>query len=460
MTDEFLKKESLTKTVTVGTALYSVQVILEKMISFFTMIILVRFLNIYDYGLLVLARSAFDTFNGFTNIGISSTVLADMNVERSRGNIGKFKAIFLDYVTLKCLIALVMWTIIFFGLSIFGNYYQNDVIPHVKLFSFLLLINPIRTIFSNILNTHLKFTNLALWELFESFIYLLSLVVLYANSVLTIKYIILATIFSQLFALVIFLPVFWKTYRYLSKVSRTSGNQLVGIIRAHGKWGIIENYIAGVSKNIRPWIVGFFLGVESVAIYSIAQSLVGHLSSVLPIQKVLAPIFPLNYGDKKKIAGLFFRSIKYSFYIMIAVILVGYIITPFFISLFFPKYMVSIPLFNIMATVLVLVAVSSLLNPLFDTFKLQKSFFYLTLTKLSLMVVIAVPLTYFFGLTGMALEFVITTFIFVWLRYSRLVKLVPELKVNFFAILKYDETDSIFLKKIFYWFKSMVFKYL
>lgn len=443
------ERTPLTKVIGVGTALYFVQNILVQVLSVGSAFIVIGTLGVYEYGLLVLARSVFDTFNNFGNIGIASLVLTELNIARSEGRGGAVKAIFLDYAWLRGIIMSVSFAILFFGSFIAEQYSENAVIALVRLFSLVLVVYFLRTTFSTLFNVYLKYNYQVYAGLLDSVGYFLALLVFVYAWQMGVEGAIYAFIFSQVLTCIVFVPVYLNLYGELRLARREPTRHLWTMLKRHGKWSVFENYVTGVSKNLRPWIAAAFLSVEAVAIFSVAQSLLGHLTSLVPVDKVLTPLIPLERGDRQKVAEIFFRSFKYSLYVSLALALGAFLFMPLFLAVFFPKYLPSVPIFNIILPVFVFASFTGFLNIFYDTFRLQRDFFSLTIARLVALVVLAVPLIYFFGLIGLALEYLLSTLFFGMLRYFWLLRRVPELRVKFSKLFVFDEIDRIVAGRVY-----------
>lgn len=443
------KKESLSKVIGVGSVLYFIQNTLGKILGIASALLLVRFLGVFEYGLFVLARSMFDMFNSFSNIGIGSVVLTELNIARSEGKSGSLKAIFIDYTQLRALITTFFFLTLFLGTFILERFSENAVIPLARLFSILLILYFIRTTFSTLFNVYLKFHYQLYMGTIESVSYLIGLVIMVYWQQLGVEGAIYAAIISQIVVCAAMTVPFLRLYSRIGSIKRDADRRLWQILKAHGKWSVFENYSASITKNIRPWVAAAFLSVEAVAYFSIAQSLVGHLVSLVPLDKVLTPLIPLERNNRRKIGEIFFRSFKYSCYLMSCMAVGAFFTMPYFIHGFFPKYDPAIPIFNIILPVLIMTSFTAYLNIFFDTFRLQRDFFGLALVRAVFTIVIAVPLVSFFGIVGLAIEYLLTTFFFGAARYLWLLRKVPELKIPFLRIFTIDSVDRLIASKVF-----------
>ncbi len=440
--------KSLTHIIGEGVAMYSAGSIVNKFSGFATSLIKIRFLSVFHYGLLSLTITAVYFFNGLVTMGISEVVTADLNRIKGEGKTDVYKALLIGYIKSVCLLAIVFWALLFFGTDLIGLYYDNSVLPYIKLFSFIILITPLRTLYTTIFKTHLKFKYLVNWSVSESYINLGLVIVLVWLFDFGIKGVIYAELIYHLISLIIFGPFLIKVGLYLLKQKRSPGNYFWQIIKNHGKWALLTNYFGDFTKKIRPWFIAYFLNVEMVAIFSVAQSFYNHLISLLPIKDVLAQIFPREFKYKIKIGQILNRSFKYSLIIFILVGVVSAFVVPWIVAIIFPRYLDSIYVFRVLLIAMPAISLLLLQTPIYNAMQRQKDMFFLTLVKNIMIILLSLLLIPFIGVIGSAIEYVITIYCYVLLRNHNISRIASEFKINWNNLIVLDKFDIRLAKKI------------
>jgi O-antigen/teichoic acid export membrane protein len=171
----------------------------------------------------------------------------------------------------------------------------------------------------------------------------------------------------------------------------------------HGKWAIFEDFLANSGKNIQPFIVKNLVSTEAVAILAVAQNLYSYIVPLFPIRDVLSPVFPRVVDDPNHLVSQIKRASKYAVLSHIIIGVFAAAISPILVKLFFPKYVLSIPLFYILLLNLPWLGFRSVLLPAFYATRAQKILFKITIFRILLTVILSIVLTYAFGIWGAAI---------------------------------------------------------
>jgi len=440
--------KSLTRVIGEGVAMYSAGSIVNKFSGLATSLVKIKFLTVFQYGLLSLTTTAVYFINGIVTMGIGEVVTADLNRVKGEGRMDVYKGLLIGYIKAISFFAIIFWILLFFGTDLLGKYYDNSVLPYIKLFSFIIIVTPLRTLYTTIFQTHLKFKYLVNWSILESYVNLVLVVVLVWLFDFGIKGVIYAELTYHVISLIIFGPFVFRIGSYLLKQKRSSQNHFWVTVKEHGKWAIFTGYLGDFTKKIRPWFIAFFLNVEAVAIFSVAQSFYNHLTSLLSINSVLAQIFPQQIKDKVKTGEIFHRTFKYSLYVFIAIGIGGLVVVPWLVDWLFPKYHDSLFIFRMLILIMPIMSLVVLQTPVYNAMQKQKDLFILTVSKNIVMVVLSVILVPLYGLLGSAVENIITMYFYVLTRYFNMKRIVPEVAVNWKNLFVFDDVDRDIFKKI------------
>ncbi|MGB4076511.1 MAG: hypothetical protein WBK28_02285, partial [Minisyncoccia bacterium] len=71
--------------------------VLEKALALVNILIVLHYLSVYEYGIVGLVMSAVSLVGMLLLSGLSTTITADLGVERARGALGKMKGLFHQY---------------------------------------------------------------------------------------------------------------------------------------------------------------------------------------------------------------------------------------------------------------------------------------------------------------------------------------------------------------------------
>lgn len=441
-------QKSLTRVIGEGTFWTTSSSIVLKLVSLFALFVILHKLSVYEYGLVKLASSVVPLLGFLALPGINNVVIADMGVEKGQGNIGKVRAIFNNYFQIQLLLAFIGWAIVFFGANIIANFYQGQISYLFQVASFSFLLSPFRTMVVTAFSVYLKFFQKSVFsfaEEFSKFLLIIILLLVFPTGPVGVMW---AQVLAQVVALLVIAPAFFRVH---SKFSHERAHQtlpLFNSIYLHGKWSMFATYLSSFGRNMRLWIIKFILGTEAVGIFTVAQGLISNTRALFPLSGVITPIIPQYVAQKERFLKLVNKGLKYQFLGYLALGLVAFLFFPQFISLLFPNYVASVPLFEIMLLFLIPASFTSVFNPIYFAFKEQKNLFYAMIRGTILILLLAPPALYFFGIKGIAFEFVLNGAFFTFDRYRSLRKLYPDLKISAKEFFTMDAEDYRILKKI------------
>jgi len=426
--------------------------VILKVLSLFTIFIVLTRLSVYEYGLVKLATSIIPLLGILTLPGITNVVIADIGTEKGCGRLGKARAILKNFFFLQVILAIVGWAIVYFAAEIIADFYKGQITVLLKVVSFSFLISPIRTVFSVVFGVYFRFLYKSLFSIIEeSFKFVLIVFFLFFLSMGPVGFV-LAQVLGEVLALVVTFPVFWRVLHPLYRAEDKEHVPLLYLLQNHGKWGLFATYLSNFGRSIRLWIIKFILGTEAVGLFTVAQGILSNTKSLLPLGSIIAPIIPQYMEDRARFFMLAAKSIKYQ---MAGFMLLGvamFFVFPYMLVELFPNYTGSIVLFQIILVALIPAAFTATMNPVYFALKRQKDLFFAMVFGTVLIVVFAPIFLQTFGIVGIAYEFVLTGAIFALERYRALRKIIPEFKISlkdFFTIDEYDkEIISLLVMKL------------
>lgn len=451
-----------------GIAWSTIGTLVLKGVSFASIFVILSSLSVYQYGLAELALSVVSILGIFMVPGLTQTVIADLMVERARGNGGSMKHLFLAYSKLNIALGVIAWAVTFFGASIISSLIGNEYTSHLlKIVSFLFLTSPLRAATTTLATINLRFLDQSFYPVIEEGIKFLAVLMLLVWFGLGPEGLLYATVLAELVTSIAFLPRSFSAWKIFSGAKASGGPAFWRLLSDHRKWGVGASYVNTLSNNLRLWIIKLFLGTEAVGLYAFARGLYAHISGLSPLPGVVSPILPRYIDRLSEFVRLLRASMKLQLALSSTFLLGAMLTGPLFIHFIFPQYEPAIPILLVLLFALPPNAILAVLTPVFSTFKRQRSFFWANVFKMCIMVISLPILASLFGALGVAAELVLTSSASAIERYVRVRQLFPQHSLDFKNIFYLDADErgvAVFLyEKIrnrirqglkFIWFKK------
>jgi len=392
----------------------------------------------------------------FLDLGVASVMTTDVSREIGAKRTDRVKSLLVRYAQAELVMGFVLFIIAIVSSFLITNIYTEVIVGLVRIGSFFLILTGIKNIFTVVFNSHLKFKYFSFMQITESFfklVFVVILILIMKGGIIEAMLIYPLSIFM---AIVFSSPLLVRTVKYLKTVKRAKESLFFKTIRGHGKWVIGSFSIKDLTNNITPWIVEYFLGVSSVAIFSVAIKF-SHLfeSLVKSLETALMPITSKEIFKREKIKFMLNRSIKYALWISIISLVILWIVAPFLIEILFTKdYFASVPIFRILLFALITYSFTFVFRPLFYALKAQKYLFYSYMVSLFSLVALEVLLVQFIGLVGIVIALLFNSLIIAILRYHFVKKIKFDFKIEIEGFFKIDEFDKKIFRKIWYRFKK------
>jgi O-antigen/teichoic acid export membrane protein len=441
---------SLTRKIAMGTAIYSIGNFLDNFFRFLTIIFLIRALGKSDYGLLVLTLSVFSIVTTFLDLDTVKLRLVPSEIARYRSENPKIaKSLVREFAFQQIFFGLLIGIALIFS-TLFIKEKYGEVVARLTLFVSAMIVG--KSAFNILIATFYGHSRFKLHQGME--ITLSMLRALLALVVMTLGKGLFAamTIYpvSLFVSVILFLPFF---QRIISKIPKNyeSKGILLRIYRSHGKFVLAGVPLTKLNSEAPIWIIQYLLGVEAVAIFSVARKVYVFLRDLLnPLNRVLFPVLSeISSMNIVKMHKVMERGVKYLGIASLIFLISAFIlITPFF-KIAFQGYSEAVPLAKFLLLILLLRPLIVILEPSLYALQGQKYLFlsklYTTPVHLSLFIL----LTYYFGLMGSAIgEFLFPMFLVI-LQYHYLTKLDFSMSLSLKEIIKIDEYDKNLFKKVY-----------
>lgn len=413
-----------------------------KLITLATVFIILNRLSAYDYGVVELAQAAVGLFSLFLLPGLTSTIVADVALERSKGDVATAKGLLLSFFRVHLALCVLAWAIVFFGAELISAFHDHHITGLIKILAFMFLIAPFRTLLAIIFRVYLTFTVQAFNSVTEALVRIIVLCIGFFGFGLGYYAVVLAAVASEYVTFALFAYV---GYRIASDMHAVKAKSMAyfSTLYAHGKWSVFASYFNTMGQNVRLWIIQYILGAEYVGYFSVAYGMLQHTMDFMPIGSVLAPIIPKYVSEKAKLLPILRKAIKYHLLAFLALALVAVFIFSPILSLLFPQYALSITIYNIMLIAFVPLSFAAIFTPTFFALRAQKSLFWSIGVK-NLSIALLAPIgAMTFGLFGIAIEYILTNTLFSFERYRVLRRMVPGFSIAARSFVTYDDADRM-----------------
>lgn len=445
--------KSLTAKIARGTFFLSLGSTVSRFISFGTVIIATRGLSLFEYGVVTLVLAVTGPVNSISGLGMDELIVADTAKSLGEGKTGYAKRLLLSFFKIRLLIvALLILAGWFFRLSL-EDRYGPAIHEYFFLVVILILAQYLRNSFNLILQTHQKFVPISVVSILEVLVRFLAILFFWQFSALNIKSALISYVLAAAIPSFIVLPSVIKALYYFKNAPKEPQGVIWPILVRHGKWQMALDISSSVISNIKYWLIKIFLSTEAVAVFSVAQSMYSAVASLLPLKSVMFPIIAEKSNEPKVMRALVARSTKYSLILYLGLLLVSWFIAPIFIAVFFPKYVIGIFIFQLMAIRLPLNAFSISQAPLLTVLKEQRYVFFLALVNATSMLILLPLLMTKFGLVGAVLEWLITVLLIITLREIYLRRKYHISSIDLRSFFTIDQYDKMIFRRILHRFK-------
>ncbi len=431
--------KQLTKTVAEGTLLFSVTNVVQKGTGVLSALLLANGLAVYAFGLLKLAQSTVSFANAFFFSGINSVVIAETARATGTGDRDLARRLLWQYAKTELALGAATTAVYALTAPLLARLWAPGWFTIILFGAPLIFLGCLRMITAVLLQINLRFRLLAILKIFESVFALASLgiSIFFLNA--SVQAVIAGYVVAQALALAAIAP---PVIKIVAEFWGAPGEYLLlGLVKRQGIWAIAGDYLKTFSDNARLWLLAALAGVEAVAVYSLADALIGHTTSLFPLSQTLLPVVSREVGDHDRMRRVFVRIVKYHLAVFLALGVLGFTVFPFFLHLLFPKYDRSIPLYLIMLLSMPVFAVSIALNVYLTSYRMQRPLFKLVAARAGYSLALLAALGALFGALGAALESVVTSAIFMATRLSALWKQEPALRFSIREIFRFDDFD-------------------
>lgn len=405
-------------------------------------------LSLYQYGVYQLLLQSYAFLSVFIGLG---SVVAKNDIFRFSGE-GKetyAKKLFFEVSAYRGACGVFFWLVTFLGAPYLSFRFGSDTINIIRILSFLFLYEGAVRIFYIPLSLRMKFfatgSRGAISKLFQLGI----LLFFFFFKHLGLVEVVTAFVLGALFSVILLIPPFLSSYRPWSNIPAVKERLLIKIMTSYGKWSLLSPVTNKGASFISTWLIKILISTEAVAIFSVAKSMVGLIKTHTPVG-TLAILIPLALPDGKRIGRLLVHGTKYLLLLSIFISVAAIISVPPLIRIFFPQYTVALPIFFFMLLHMVVNSSGSVLSLYINALRKQKFLFIRGMSADVLTIVLYLALVPWFGIWGLAFEYVLNPLVMTIILYWYFLTIKPGIiRVHWRDAFFFGEEDKEFLKSLY-----------
>jgi O-antigen/teichoic acid export membrane protein len=424
---------------------------IARFLSFFSVLLIVRGLSLYEYGILTLAMAVTGPVAALAGFGLDSVFTSDAARYIGEKNYARARKLISEFVKNKIVITLAVLICGWFFRGILEKQYGTIVSTYFIWLAIWVLVQTLRTIADLLAQIYERFVVLSVANVLETVVKLIVVLVFWKTIGLTVISVLWVYIISKFVSFLIVAAPIYISQRALAKIAPKPEKESViwDIMKRHGKWEMVRNVLSSVTSSIKPWLIKILLNTESVAIYSFASTIFSVISQLLPMKNVIFPIIVKRINDKNFSSLLAQKVNKYSVLFYVVVIIAFFIAGDYAVALFFPKYISSVLLIKIMLFNLLITAIGASQNVILYGLRKQKILlffndFVIVISRLALLPLLIL----WFGLPGTAMEMIIAPLLIVIFFEYYLRSKMGITTWRWKDLFIFDRYDKWFFKKI------------
>lgn len=415
-------------------------------------LILITFLTQADYGLFVLTIAAYRLIYSFMNYGFGTLVAVEITRFREEGDQSSLKRLVQDYMVVQFAMGVIFSLATFLLANYLSASYDSKVIDLISLSLVIIFFTAIRQVFKNTLYGYMRVGWYASVPFLESTLRLLFTFLLVVVWGYGVQGAIMAYLFAVIITVGILSVLYMKILLSLRGIKSAEKSVFWSIFKAHGKYVPVYGILRRLNDGVPEWIIQMFWGLETVAVFGFAKRLYVPAKEIFAsIEIVLLPNMTKELvRSKDRFKLLLQRATKYSFWLAIVLVVFGIVLAPFaFEILNQPAYNGSVPVLQILLVGLIALSLGNALRSSFFALKAQKKLAFSFAVGVVVLIVISLPLTYYFAAEGMAVAILVGFMVTVAIQFYLLKKLDSELIISLKSLFTFDEYDRSVASRIF-----------
>lgn len=400
-----------------GSVVITVSRAVLKVFSGISYFLVLRELSVGSFGVVSLALSVSGPALAICGLGLDDMVISQAARARGAGTFEAFKGVLRGYAAFRfAALAVLLAGIVAFAPLLSDKYQEVFRQFQLPLLCWIAL-NVLRVLVDGLQQMQEKFGALARANVLETFSRLVVVLALFASHRIDIPNVIWSYVVAKAVGTAVLLP----GLAVLGGGGVRSGAvRFFRFVADGGTWEIFRNFTGTFFSSIDQWVVGIFLGAESVGLLSFASSLNSMLAQALPFRQVLFPILSRLSNEARTSSFVSRRIAKYSAWLNAGVVLAAIAAAPYAVAWFMPGYREAVPVFQFLSIAQVLSALTVSHGTLLYALREQRFLFLVGLVGTASALTVLPLLTRSFGVMGAVAERHLSSLAIIVLRERRL----------------------------------------
>src|SRR3989344_2972129 len=419
--------------------------IVSKAIGLLNTFFILKSLSLYEYGVFQLLLSGYAFISNFTSPA-GNAVGNDISRLIGERREPEAKKLFWEYNRLRILGGGILCLVAFFGSYLFLFKYDYNFIINLQLLAVIMMLEILFTTLKAVLRLRLFFGQVASRSTFYKVAQLIFLSASYFFFNLGTTEVLWSMIAGSLLSSLLLVPVVARAYGPWRGLAMSNQKFLIPKLKSQGKWEIFSVGFSKSSTYFQPWITKILINTEAVAIFSIAQTMLGTIYSFFPT-KTISALVPLKMEDKELIQRVYTIAVKYLVFFGVACGLVALVLSGPVIRQFFEQYTVSLPYFYALLPIIPVTAASLVTSAFLVAHRKQKFLFLEKILKSAIGIPLYFILLPLFDIWGLVAQSLIVSVVLFSVMYFYTVKWQVGIKLELRRILSFGAEDREFVKK-------------
>ncbi|MFY9493288.1 MAG: polysaccharide biosynthesis C-terminal domain-containing protein [Minisyncoccia bacterium] len=408
--------------------------------------LIVGLLSVYEYGLYQLIISVAAIAESLSAGFVDSVVSVDLSKYFKEEKLSSAKRIFWEYFILKVGLAALLSVCVILGSKFVAGYYHQNITLYLQLAISVLIFRVAQSALELFFKSRLNFSLVGAPVFGEAVKFLSILFFLFWQG-FGVTQVMGAYIIGNLATFSFSSFRFWGLYsKTLKGVSAVKFSILRGLLKNYGVWFSVRFVTSRISASLRPWLIRIFLNTEAVGYFIFARNIIAMIVRLMPLG-TLAALLPRELDDKNRMKYIFTRMTKYSIFLAFVLALFSAAVVPVIVYIAFPKYIPSLYLFWIMTGIVLLYGVYKILRMMLTALKEIKILTLRSLDESLLSPIFLAILLPLFGVTGAAIEWVLTYALTTVLFFIYLIKSHSYLMFDLKSFFVFDAVDKKIIKE-------------
>ena len=426
-----------------------------KIISFLSTALVLSHIAPYQFGIWQLLLSILTAFSLPLFPSVGGMLIADASREIGGGKNKIANGILVKAGIVVSGMGAVLATLMFLAAPLVTEITNFQMTELLRILSFALLFNGVAQLYPLILRTRLEFFHVQFNRAIGRISYLIALLLFVVVLELDIMGLAYAFLAASIVPVVAYFPYIARLYVSMARNMEGNWRIFFDAIFKRGIWVIATDCIKAIIGACMPWVIGLYLGVPVIGLITIAQTLLSHVSSAVPVSFVLRSVLPRTVHDTERLRVWLTRSMKYSVWLHLVAGVLGLSAFAVLAPVFFPAYVAAIPLCAMLMPSIIFRGPGVVASEWFYSSHNQKDFFLWSTLPGFVAFLFLAPMLYLLGLPGYVLNTYLAADILLVFRLWT-IRRKTGIRISFREFIRVDAQDADVVRRVIELFLNRV----